>query len=402
MNRLKEIAARMRELDTELSGLDVTTQEGEKRMAEIKTEVESLTQERSRILAAEKDAIQRGFNEGTDVEITNGGKGCAISSRSTLRSKLAFVLGRKVRGGKFTEVEERALGSALTTTAATYVAATANVDGVNNAGIFISTKVVLDLLKEEGKLSPIFRDITFTHIPGLVDFPYRKSRTKAKAKAEGKAGTDNQWEWDKISGKKGYLQTIIRVTDEVLALSEFDLGSYIVEQLLIDMEEDWGTDLIYGSGTDDHVAGITLNATPAVSGGYDTAAAGFDYVKLIVDTIKLSKGKYRKGAKLYLSQSVYDEIAFSVDANGNFKHPVFNNATGINNMGPIKVEVDENLNEGDFLLGNVSKYYKANCLIDMRLETERVARSAITDYIASEFCAAVPVPGAFIYGTKKI
>ena len=259
------------------------------------------------------------------------------------------------------------------------------------------------LLREEGKLSPILADINFTAIPGLTDIPYRKSRDKAKAKAEGAEGKDNQMEWAKLTLVKGYLQTIIPVTDEVLALSDFDFGEYIISQILQDINEDWVGELIYGTGADDRIKGITIGATDAVTGGYDAASGG--PLKAIIDGLKKLTGKYRRGAKIYVAQDVYDEIFFAVDDNGNFKYPVFNNSQGITSLGPVRVELDENLTAGHFLIGNVNKWFKANSLIPLRLETDRLARKGVTEWIASEYCATSPlaITGSviFVKGAKK-
>jgi len=220
------------------------------------------------------------------------------------KSALAEIIGRGFKRQAFSEPEKRALGVALTTTAETYVAATELVDGVNNAGVFIPTSVILDLLREEGLLSPILRDISFTSIPGLVEFVFRKSRDKAKAKAEGASGKDNQMEWDKVTGVKGYLQTIIPVTDEVQALTAFDFGAYIIDQIIQDLNEDWVYDLIYGAGNSDHIKGITVGALAAVTGGYD---AGKEIDALIAGLAKLTP-KFRRNAKIYVATDVYDKI----------------------------------------------------------------------------------------------
>lgn len=345
-----------------------------------------------------REALQGRF--GQAPKVVEPGSKSEVDERiakMSKRDKLALVIGRGFKNQSFSDPEKRALGTALTTTAETYVAATELVNGVNNAGVFIPTSVVLDLLKEEGLLSPILRDISFTSIPGLVEFVFRKSRDKAKAKAEGAEGKDNQMEWDKVTGVKGYLQTIIAVTDEVQALTAFDFGAYIIDQIIQDLNEDWVYDLIYGAGNSNHIKGITVGALAAVTGGYD---AGKEIDAIIAGLGKLTP-KFRRNAKIYVATDVYDKILFSKDDNGNFKYPIFNNATGISSFGIVRVETDENLAAGDFVVGNVPKYFKANSLIPIRIEAERKARSGITEYIASEFCATAPVPNAFVHGTKK-
>ena len=105
-------------------------------------------------------------------------------NRLSKRQTLCLSIGKQVRKKEFTAAEKRALGTALTTTATTFVEATELANGVNNAGVFIQTSLIFDLLREEGKLSPILEDVAFTDIKGLTSFPYRKSRDKAQYKAE--------------------------------------------------------------------------------------------------------------------------------------------------------------------------------------------------------------------------
>ncbi len=395
MARLAEIKARNAAIVTESRAQGVSAEQ----LSALAEEQEKLIAERNSL---QQKAIElRDAANGADFNPFTSSATPAANDRVDFKSfntkaRLSYVLGKQLRGRTFTDVEVRELGKAITTTATEFVAATADVDGVNNAGIFINTKQLFDLLREEGKLSPIFADISFTHIKGLVDFPYRKSRDKAKAKTETNGTGDNQMEWDKLSGVKGWLQTVIVITDEVKALTDFDLGTYIIEQMLQDLNEDWCEDLIYGTGTSDHIKGVTYGATAAVAGGYSGSA-----LDAIIAGIKLCKGKYRKGAKAYVAQDVYDDVFFSLDENGNFKYPVLNNSQGIVSVGPIRFVVDENLKDGDFIIGNVSKYFKANSLQAVKLESERAAIKGTTTYVASEFCATCPVPGAIVYGSKK-
>lgn len=388
--KIQEINTRLSEIDKQIDSADAEALEL------LEKEAEVLVNERKKHTEAMRMESKRSFTGGSKLEQES--REAEDLSKLSKRDKIAYSIGKKVRNAPFTEVEKRALGVALTSTATTYVAATAELDGVNNAGVFIPTVAILDLLREEGFLSPIMADIKFTAIPGMTEFPYRKSRDKARSKSEGAEGKENQMEWGKLTGAKGYLQTIIAVTDEVRALTDFALGQYILSQILEDINEDWLEDLIYANGQDERIKGIVFGATAAVAGGYESNKV----LEAITAAIKLCKGKFRRGAKLYLAQDVHDNIVFAVDDVGNFKYPVFNNMQGVTALPTIRVEVDENLKAGDFFIGNVSKYYKANALIPVRLETERLATRGITKYIASEFTAATPVPGAFIYGSKKV
>ncbi len=391
MNRLAEILKRLKEIETEVRSGNVSD--------ELNAELDLLLKEKKEIEAKQLQMAAR-FEEASLIpnnqETPENRLGLNLSKMS-LRDKLSYVAGKQARNKVFSDVERRALGKALTTTATTFIEATADLDGINNAGILISTKLVFDLLREERKLSPILADINFMNIPGYTEFPYRAQRDKARKKAEGAAGSDNQMKWAKLQLASGYLQTIIPVTDQVMALTDFDFGVYIMEQLLEDINDDWAEQLIYGSGTDDEVKGVTIGATAALTGGYDEGSE----IEAIVAGIKLLTGKFRRGAKIYAAQDVADSVLFATDELGNFKYQIFNNTASISSIGPIRIEVEENLKPGDFVIGNINKFFKANNLIPIRIETDRLARKGITEYIASGYSATAPFPGAIVYGKKK-
>lgn len=380
----------------EIEGL-INTESDTAKLAEYSKEIRSLLEQRGRLMGeatgAARAEARSAFNDASRVQTMVPQ---ASEEPLTKREKINLLTGLVARKKSPDDVQKRALGVALTTTATTYVAASAIADGVNNAGILIPTQLILDLLKEEGKLSPILADIAFLTVKGLTVFPYRASRTAANAKAEGSGTGKNQFELTRLQLIQGWLQINIDVTDEVVALTDIDLGAYIVENIANDLSEDWAYDLIYGAGSDNHVKGLVSGALTTGISAYTTGTA----LDAIVKGIKLCKGKFRRGAKIYLAQDVYDEVAFAVDENGNFKYPAINNTVGISAIGAIQVSVDENLAVGDFVIGNVGKFYKANLLRGLNIESERDVNKHITTFNASQFVAAAPFPGAFVHGSK--
>ena len=317
------------------------------------------------------------------------------------RDSMSLVLGLTARSKKVSDEQKRSLDVSLTSTASTFVEATSEVNGVNNAGVFIDTKVLLDLLVEEKKISGIQEDVIFSAIKGLVTYPYRASRTAAKPKNEGGGTGQQNVEYRKLDLVKGWLQIEVAVTDEVLALSDIDLGTYLLTNILNDLVEDWATELVYGAGVDDvngkaHIKGITVGATAAVGGGYESGKV----LEAVIAGVKLVKGKYRRGAKIYVSQSVFDNIAFATDDNGNFKFPVLQ-TLGLTSLAGLQVKLDESLNDGDFVIGNVARFFKANLLKQLTIEADKDINTHISKYVASQFLATAPVPGAFVYGFAK-
>lgn len=389
--RKAEIEARLAAIDAECDSCQDTA-----KIEELRKEAQALVEERGRILADEqaaKDEEARKALAAAKNPLPVGGN---TMEEMTKREKLNLVTGLCARKMMPTEEQKRALGKALTTTATTYVAATESVDGVNNGGILIPTDLILDFLKEEKKLSPILNDIAFTNVKGLVVFPYRESRTSANHKAEGSGTGKNQFKLNKLDLSKGFLQIVIDVTDEVEALTEIDFGAYIIDTISNDLSEDWAYDLIYGTGSDDQVKGLTVGA---LTTGISSYQAGKE-IEAIEKGLKLLPGKYRRGGKIYVSQEVYDAVAFAKDDNGNYKFPIINGGVGVVSIAGLKVEIDENLVAGDFVIGNVNKFYKANLLAPLGVEKERDALKHISTYVASQFAACAPFPGAFVHGSK--
>lgn len=385
--RAAEINLRLSELNKEIGTPDLK----EERANAIKAEVQSLLDERNG-LNAQVEELERQAQEKLEK------KGEPLQMDLTKRQAIQLMLGLAARKTSPTEEQKRALDKALTTTATSYVAATQNADGVNNAGVLIDTSMLFDLLKEEKKLSPIFADINFSHVKGLVVYPYRESRSAAKGKKEGEGTGRNQFKMVKLQLVSGWLQIVIDVTDEVVKMAAIDLGAYIMQNILDDLNEDFGSDLIYGTGSADsegaqHIKGITIGATSK------TYTEGKELEGLI-SAVKACRGSFRRGAKIYCSQDFHDSIAFALDDNGNLKFPVVNGGVGFQKFSVLPVEVDELLSDGDVLIGNVGKYFKANVLDEMHIEPERDAVAKVTTYVGSVYVASAPFPGAFIKLSK--
>ena len=293
------------------------------------------------------------------------------------------------------DAEKRALGVATTTTSETFVAPSASVDGVNNGGIFIPQEVMLDILREEELESPIYRDVVTTAVKGKVKFPYRVSKSGAKVKAELSPTENESVKWDILNGATGNYTDSIVITfeEEAMAIAEFT--DYLISLISESMRELLINDYIYGTGTGDHVKGITVGA---IDGSY--AGTVTDFREALEAGIKALPVKARAGAKIYVANDIYDAITFTKDKNGNYILPVLNGG-GLNKMSTFSVEADPNLAAGDFIIGNVSKNYKANINKGMELGVDVSNKKRIKEYTAHMMVTAAPVPSSFVYGKKK-
>ena len=292
------------------------------------------------------------------------------------------------------DAEKRALGVASTTTSETFVAPSSSVDGVNNGGIFIPQAVMLDILREEEFESPIYRDIITTAIKGKVKFPYRISKTGAKVKAELSPTENESVQWAILSGATGNYTDSIVITfeEEAMAIAEFT--DYLISLIGESMRELLVNDYIYGIGSADHVKGITLGA---IDGSY---AAADDLRSALEAGIKALPVKKRAGAKIYVATDVFDSITFTKDKNGNYILPVLNGG-GLTRLSSFPVEADPNLAAGDFIVGNLGKWYKANINKPMELGLDVSNQHRTKTYTTHMMVTAAPVPNSFVYGKKN-
>lgn len=335
-------------------------------------------------------------NQGVEIKMEN------LNEKVNLRTAFAkYVLFESTKGqradAKLNDAEKRALGVATTTTSETYVAATSEVDGINNGGVLIPQTVLLDILREEELDSPIYRDVVTTAIKGLTKYPYKFSKTGAKTKAELSPTENENVEWKVLSGVTGNYTDSIVLTFEVEAMAIDQFADYLIDLIGESMRELLISDYIYGSGENDHVKGI---ANGAIDGKYAPADAD-EYRKIIENAIKkLPVGK-RAGAKIYLATDIFDGLTFEKDSNGNYILPVLNGG-GLTKISTFPVEADPYLHAGDFVIGNVGKWYKANIIKDIELGVDVSNQKRIKTYTTHAMVNAAPVPSSFVYGFKNV
>ena len=366
----------------------------DEKVTETRAEVENL---KSKIQETEnklKEAQERAkVNQNKEERKINMENNEKVNIRQAFAKHILFQSTGRA-DAKLNEFEARALGVATTTTSETFVAPTANLDGVNNGGVFIPQEVMLDILREEALESPIYNDIITTAIKGKVKFPYRISKTGAKVKAELSPNENESVQWGILNGSTGNYTDSIVITfeEEAMAIAEFT--DYLISLIGESMRELLINDYIYGTGTNDHVKGITSGA---IDGEY--AANVTDYREALEAGIKLLPAKKRAGAKIYVATDISDSVTFTKDKNGNYILPVLNGG-GLTKMSSFPVEVDPNLSAGDFIIGNVSKNYKANINKQMELGLDVSNQKRIKTYTTHMMVTAVPVPNSFVYGKK--
>ena len=352
-----------------------------------------ISQLQEQIKAAKSKAEQENRNRGEIKIMENENK------KVDIRTAFAkYVLFESTKGQRkdaaLTDAEYRALGVATTTTSETYTAPSSSEDGINNGGLFIPQSVMLDILREETVDSPIYNDVVTTAIKGKVKFPYMISKSGAKVKAELSDTENESVKWDILNGATGNYTDSIVITfeEEAMAIEEFT--DYLIELIGQSMRELLINDYIYGTGTGDHVKGITNGA---IDGSY--ANGSTDYLAALETAIGKLPVKKRAGAKIYLASNIFDAITFTKDKNGNYILPVLNGG-GFSRLSAFPVAMDVNLKAGEFVIGNVSKWYKANVNKPMTLGVDVSNQKRIKTYTTHMMVTATPVPSSFVYGKE--
>ena len=402
---MTDTIAELRDLNLELEGLKarknaIKTKLAEHRDSFTDEEIAISTKEANEIrtqISSVQSKIEDAQNRAKLEEEKRGDKNYMennLEKKVNIRQAFAkYILFESTHraDARLDEAEQRALGVATTTTSDTFVAPTTSVDGINNGGVFIPQEVMLDILREEELESPIYRDIVTTAIKGKIKFPYRVSKSGAKTKAELSPTENESVKWDILSGATGNYTDSIVITFEEEAMSIAEFTDYLISLIGESMRELLINDYIYGTGTNDHVKGITLGA---IDGSYTT---GTDVRTALETAIGKVPVKKRAGAKIYLASDLFDTMTFAKDKNGNYLLPVLNGG-GFTKLSTFPVEMDANLNAGDFIIGNVAKNYKANINKTMELGLDVSNQKRTKTYTTHMMVTAVPVPNSFVYG----
>ena len=371
-------AADLDALETELRSLDAEAQGIERRRSVMEGIAVGTVETRSMGAAAPAIPAGKTFDRET------------VLGTPEYRSAWAKTL----MGLPLNDVEKRAAGVALTTTATTYVAATASpdVDGVNNGGLFIPESVQTDLLAAITQVSPLFADAAKLNVPGVIKFPYRSAITAASAATEGTANTDAQIQWAELTLGTAEITETIRVTWKLEKMAVADFIAYITRELIEAINDKVVSELIYGAGGTAALTGVTVGALDV------TYASGANPIDAIEDALALMSPKLKIGAKIYVSSSIVEQISFQKNADGGYIFSPVNGA-GINSLATYPVAVDPYLTSGDFVIGNMGRYYKFNTVEGLSITKDVSGKSRINDYTGYWLVAGAPQPSCFAFGT---
>ena len=411
--RMGEISRRKLEIEKMLrdgknaDGNALTTEDCDAFEKELRAlnEEYSILQRRAAMIsdAAPADTTPAPANPITGAANSNGGEPSTLpfTRENVLASKEYRSAWAKtlMHRNDITDIERRALDTAFTTTATTYVAPSAGADGVNNGGLLIPTDINLALMDALSLASPIFRDIAKTSIPGVIKFPYKVSASGAKSLDEGDTTNDMSIQWADLTLGTVEVAETIRVSWRLEAMAVDQFIGYITNELIDACTDFTINDTIYGTGAAassaarSHCRGVTLDAVTHEYTGSILDAIGAGLKKLTA--------KLKRNAKIYVSSNSLEEMYFLKDSKGTYIYNPINNS-GIKSAAGYTIEADPYLNDGDFVIGNLGKYYRFNTIEPMSLTKDSSGKKRANDYTVFTLIGGAAQPNTLLYGYKQV
>ena len=285
---------------------------------------------------------------------------------------------------KFTEDEKRALGDAVTTTATTYVAATANAQGINNGGLFIPTDVRMEIMEIIDQMSPFYRDIRKLQVNGNVELPYLFSADDAEWYTELTDTKNEGAEYRNLQLTGFELAKDVVVTWKLEEMAVESFITFIIEELAHKMGVALINAVIYGNG---------VGKPTGVLNGLTAVTTGETPIDNIMDTYKSLSEEARRGAKVYVSTAVKVAMVGYRDENGNYPF-----LQGIDGSDLFAIETEPFLTGNDIIVGN-PRYYILNEVTPTRVEWERSVKGRKTIYGGYGIFDGKAKPNAFAKGT---
>ena len=390
MDRLKEIESRMADIKTEVESIDDI-----KKIEELNSEVDALKEEKKLIEETQKQGkvakeLEQKSLKATEIVIENKEERKMNEKKFDLSSKeYRSAWAKKLMGlseDKFTEDELRALGDAVTTTATTFVASAADTQGINNGGLFIPTSVRNDLLELISEQSPIFNDIRKLQVAGNIDLPYLFSADDANWYAELTDTVNEGMEFKNLQLTGWELAKDIVITWKLEEMAVDSFIDFILDELAEKMGKALVNAVIYGDG---------VNKPTGMTNGLTAITTGANAIERILNTYKGLSNEARVGAKVYISTDVNLEVVSYKDGNNNYPF-----LAGVPSVSGFKIEVDPYLRNDDVVAGNMRNYI-LNEVTAPRVDKEKTVKGRKTIYGGYAIYDGKARPGYFTLGQKS-
>lgn len=355
---------------------------------EVKEETGEITPEEERSLIADTQELEKRNKDVSNFKKIGGNEKMEERKFTIADKEYRSAWAKKLMGlseDKFTEDEKRALGDAVTTTATTYVASTADTQGINNGGLFIPTSVRMDLMELIAQESPIFRDARKLQVSGNVDLPYLFAADDANWYTELTDTVNEGMEFKNMQLTGWELAKDIVITWKLEEMAVESFIAFILEELNNKMGKAIINAVIYGDGSN-KPTGVTNGLVAITPDQNDTA------IDRVLKVFKALSDEARIGAKVYISNDVNLDIVSYKDDNGNYPF-----LAGVPSVKGFSIEVDPYLKNKDILAGNM-KNYIFNEVTPMRVDKEKTVKGRKTLYGGYGIYDGKARPGYFKLG----
>lgn len=381
--RKQEIEARKVEIKKECE--EATDVE---KVEELTKEAETLDEELKQIDEHEANEEKAKELEQKNITVINKEEKKMEEKKYTVKSdEYRTAWAKSMMGQALDEIDKRAIGDAIGTTATTFVEADGGHNGINNLGLLIPESLRLDLLKLAEEASPIYRDITKLNINGNIDLPYLYGADDAEWYAESATTKNEGQEYRNIKLTGHELAKAIEITWKAEAMTVDGFMDFILTELNQKMNKALIKAVIYGTGSG-QPTGITASLDKT------TNANPIDLIKALLGTLA---NENRVGAKVYVASDVADAIAFYKDENGNYPYLV----GGLGRVSGSSIEADPFLESGDVVVGNASNYI-LNFNQPLRVDKEVKVQPRHVVYGGYLIADGNKKPGAFAYGSTTV
>lgn len=369
------------ELRSEVEAINKEVPEQE----EVKTEEKSeeISKEEERSLIADTEDLEKRNKEVSKLTKIGGKEEMEERKFTTASPEYRSAWAKTLMGVKLEEIEERAIGDAIGTTATEFVASAEGTQGINNLGLLIPDSVRMDLMKIAQEQSPIYRDITKLNVNGNIDLPYFFAGDDAEWYVETTATKNEGQEYKNLKLTGHELAKAIEITWKAEAMTVEGFISFLLQELNKKMNTALINAVIYGDGAD-KPTGIT-NGLEAKSN-----SNAIDLMKSLLGSLS---NEDRVGAKVYIANDVADGIAFYKDENGNYPYLV----AGLGKANGTTIEADPFLKAGDVVVGNGANYI-LNFNEPLRVDKEVKVQPRRVVYGGYLIADGNKKPNSFAYG----
>lgn len=378
----EELEARMKQIEEDKEEVKEETKEV------VEENSGEISKEEERKLIADTEELEKRNKNVSNLKKIGGNEEMEERKFTIADKEYRSAWAKKLMGlseDKFTDEEKRALGDAVTTTATTFVASTADTQGINNGGLFIPTSVRMDLMELISQESPIFRDARKLQVSGNIDLPYLFAADDANWYTELTDTTNEGMEFKNMQLTGWELAKDIVITWKLEEMAVESFISFILEELKNKMGKAIINAVIYGDGSN-KPTGVTNGLVPITPEQNDTA------IDRVLKVFKGLSDEARIGAKVYISNDVNLDIVSYKDNNGNYPF-----LAGVPSVKGFAIEVDPYLRNKDILAGNM-KNYIFNEVTPMRVDKEKTVKGRKTLYGGYGIYDGKARPGYFKLG----